>query len=79
MSRGIEEAVSRRTSPSLWRLLTRQRSRLDTVLPHTSAQAVLRVASEESVARTCVRTMAEAHGILEGFGDGHVVSCEVDD
>ena len=51
MSRGIEEAVLRRTSPSLWRLRTRQRSRPDTVLLHTSAQAVLRDACEESHVR----------------------------
>jgi hypothetical protein len=51
MSRGIEEAVLRRTSPSLWRLPTRQRSRPDTVLPHTSAHAVLRDAIEESHVR----------------------------
>jgi hypothetical protein len=48
MSRGIEEAVLRRTSPSLWQLPTCQRSRLDTVLPHTSsAQALRRDAGQE--------------------------------
>jgi len=47
MSRGIEEAVLRRTSPSLWRLPTRQHSRRDTVLPHISAQAVLTDSIEE--------------------------------
>lgn len=78
MSRGIEEAVLRRTSPSLWRLPTRQRCRLDTVLLHMSAQAFLRVAGE-AVGRTCVGAVAEAHGILEGFGDSHVVKCVLGD
>jgi hypothetical protein len=51
MSRGIEEGVLHRTSPSLWRLPTRQRSCLDTVLPHMSAQAFLSIAGEESDVR----------------------------
>jgi hypothetical protein len=51
MSRGIEEAVLHRTSPSLWRLPARQRSHPDTILLHTSAQAVLSDAGEESHVR----------------------------